>query len=91
MCCYETGNLLPACRVEGSLAKRRRHYGEPKGLSGKSSYFHDLRLFLEKKLTNSVLYKEQSKNLRYLAYVKNDPMSPLTSHKMFHENLQFLT
>ena len=39
MCCSETGNLLLVCRVEGALAKWRRHYGEPKGLSGKSSLF----------------------------------------------------
>ena len=32
----EKARLVPA-RVDGTLAKWRRHYGEPKGLSGKSS------------------------------------------------------
>ena len=32
----EKARLVPA-RVDGALAKWRRHYGEPKGLSGKSS------------------------------------------------------
>ena len=31
----EKARLIPA-RVDGALAKWRRHYGEPKGLSGKS-------------------------------------------------------
>ena len=34
----EKARLVPA-RVDGALAKWRRHYGEPKGLSGKSSLF----------------------------------------------------
>ena len=33
----EKARLVPA-RVDGALAKWRRHYGEPKGLSGKSSF-----------------------------------------------------
>ena len=32
----EKVRLVPAL-VDGALAKWRRHYGEPKGLSGKSS------------------------------------------------------
>ena len=33
----EKARLVPE-RVDGALAKWRRHYGEPNGLSGKSSY-----------------------------------------------------
>ena len=36
----EKARLVPA-RIDGALAKWRRHNGEPKGLSGKSSFALD--------------------------------------------------
>ena len=37
----EKARLVPA-RIDGALAKWRRHYGEPKGLYGKSSLYLNL-------------------------------------------------